>query len=37
MIEEADYQMITKDPASDPELQATQIQEMIDEGIDAIF
>nr|WP_296263291.1 sugar ABC transporter substrate-binding protein [uncultured Merdimonas sp.] len=37
VIEEADYQMITKDPASDPELQATQIQEMIDEGIDAIF
>lgn len=37
VIEEEDYQMITKDPASDPELQATQIQEMIDEEIDAIF
>ncbi len=37
VIEEEGYQMITKDPASDPELQATQIQEMIDEGIDAVF
>ena len=29
--------MITKDPGSDPDLQNQQIQEMIDEGIDAIF
>ena len=32
-----DYRMITKDPGSDPDLQNQQIQEMIDEGIDAIF
>ncbi len=31
------YKLITKDPASDPDLQAEQIQEMIEEGIDAIF
>lgn len=37
VIEEHDYQMITKDPASDPELQASQIQEMIREGVDAVF
>lgn len=37
VIEDADYQMITRDPASDPEMQATQIREMIDEGIDAVF
>lgn len=36
-LEKEEYQLITKDPASDPELQATQIQELIDEGIDAIF
>ncbi len=36
-VENAGYTMITKDPASDPELQKTQIQELIDEGIDAIF
>lgn len=29
--------MITKDPESNPKLQAQQIQEMIDDGIDAIF
>ena len=29
--------MITKDPGTDPDLQASQIQEMIDEGIDASF
>lgn len=29
--------MITKDPGTDAALQATQIQEMIEEGIDAIF
>ena len=37
VIEDADAIMITKDPASDPKLQAQQIQEMIDAGIDAIF
>lgn len=36
-IEDEGYQLITKDPGSDPELQATQIEEMIEEGIDAIF
>ncbi len=36
-VENEGYTMITKDPASDPELQMTQIQELIDEGIDAIF
>ena len=36
-VENAGDTMITKDPASDPELQKTQIQELIDEGIDAIF
>lgn len=37
VVEDAGYDMITKDPGSDPEQQAAQIQEMIDEGIDAIF
>lgn len=37
VIEDQDYQLITKDPASDPELQLDQIDEMIEEGIDAIF
>ena len=36
-IEKEGYRMIPKDPATDPDLQAAQIQEMIDEGIDAIF
>lgn len=36
-VEDEGAVMITKDPASDPQLQAQQIQEMIDEGIDAIF
>lgn len=34
---EGDYSLITKDPASDPDLQAQQITEMIGEGIDALF
>lgn len=34
---EGAYSLITKDPASDPELQAQQITEMIGEGIDALF
>lgn len=29
--------MITRDPADDPEVQISQIQDMIEEGIDAIF
>ena len=32
VLEKNGYTMITKDPASSPELQITQIQEMIDEG-----
>lgn len=36
-LDKDEYRLITKDPASDPELQATQIQELIEEGIDAIF
>lgn len=35
--EEAGYRMITKNPETDPELQKTQIQEMIDAGIEAII
>lgn len=34
---EKDARLITKDPATDPELQAKQIEEMIDEGIEAII
>ena len=34
---EGAYSLITKDPASDPELQAQQITEMIGEGIDALL
>lgn len=37
VIEKEGYRMITKDPGTNPELQAAQIQEMIDEGIQAIF
>ena len=36
-LEAVGCQMITKDPGTDPDLQASQIQEMIDEGIDAIL
>lgn len=36
-LEESGYRMITKNPETDPELQKTQIQEMIDEGIEAII
>ena len=36
-LEAEGCQMITKDPGTDPDLQASQIQEMIDEGIDAIL
>lgn len=37
VIEDEEHRLITKDPASDPELQSAQIDEMIEEGIDAIF
>ena len=37
VLDEKEYRMISKDPASDAELQVQQIQEMIEEGIDAIF
>lgn len=37
VLDEKDYTLVVKDPQSDPELQNQQIQEMIDEGIDAIF
>ncbi len=36
-VEKEGYTLLTKDPQSDPELQKAQIQELIDEGIDAIF
>lgn len=36
-IESEENRMVTKDPGTDADLQATQISEMIDEGIDAIF
>ncbi len=36
-VEKEGYTLITKDPASDPEAQEAQIQEFIEEGIDAIF
>lgn len=37
VLDKEECRMITKDPGTDPELQAQQIQEMIDEGIDAII
>lgn len=37
VVEKKGYRMITKDPGTDPQLQATQIHEMIEEGIDAIL
>ena len=36
-LEKAGYRMITKNPETDSKLQETQIQEMIDEGIEAII
>lgn len=36
-IEKMGYRMIMKDPGTDPEEQAVQIKEMIEEGIDAII
>ncbi len=35
--ESENYELITKDPGTDPELQASQIEEMVDMGIDAII
>lgn len=37
MVEKEECTMIVKDPGSNADTQAEQIQEMIDEGIDAIF
>ena len=37
VLDEYGYELIVKDPASDADNQASQIEEMIDEGIDAIF
>lgn len=36
-LEKSGYQMITRDPGTDPKLQESQIQEMIDAGIKAII
>lgn len=37
VVEDSGYHLVTKDPSSDPELQAEQIDEMIEDGIDALF
>lgn len=37
VLEKNGYRMITKDPGTDPDLQASQIKEMIEEGIDALI
>lgn len=37
VVEEAGCRMITKNPASDAKLQAQQIEEMIEEGVEVIF
>lgn len=37
VLEKKGYEMITKDPGTDPDLQAEQIKEMIEDGIDAII
>ena len=36
-LESEGYEMLTKDPGTDPELQESQIKEMIEEGIEAII
>ncbi len=36
-LKEKEFHLITKDPGSDAALQNQQIQEMIDEGVDAVF
>ena len=37
VLGEEEYKLVTKDPGTDPDKQADQIQEMIEEGIDAII
>lgn len=37
ILDDEKYELIVKDPSSDPALQNEQIEEMIDEGIEAIF
>lgn len=37
VLEKKGYEMITKDPETNPDLQAAQIKEMIEEGISAIL
>lgn len=37
VLEKGGYTMLTKDPASDPELQEAQIRELVEEGVDAVF
>lgn len=36
-VNEKEYHLITKDPGSDVEVQVQQINEMIEEGVDAVF
>lgn len=36
-LHEEEYQLISKDPGSDADLQVKQIGEMIEEGVDAVF
>lgn len=36
-LDENDFQLITKNPGSDVNLQIEQIQEMIEQGVDAVF
>lgn len=36
-LEKEGYTLTMKDPASDPKLQASQLSEMIEEGVDAVF
>lgn len=36
-LAEKDYHLVTKDPGSDVNVQIEQIQEMIDQGVDAVF
>lgn len=37
VLEQENYELLMKDPGTDPEMQATQITEMIEEGIEAII
>lgn len=36
-LDEQEYHLVSKDPGTDAELQIIQLQEMIDEGVDAVF